>query len=139
MTDDRRVGHSDQWIFTCCEDLRGSGYRSPQDNVGPPMTLDLFTQYLLRGKVTRTCHSRDWDFHCGPKRQNWTHVTMVICPPFMRDVCHSSLFYEPIIRFISSPLPSGPLKAHITGLWGSGPDKGRGTHTHVHTHTRKDS
>lgn len=57
----------------------------------------------------------------------------------MRDVCHSSLFYELIIRFISSPLPSGLFKAHFTGLWGLGPNKARNTRTHArrHTHTYK--
>ncbi len=58
----------------------------------------------------------------------------------MRDVCHSPLFFMSlIIRFISSPLPSGRLKAFFTGLWGFGSNKAKDadTHTHTHTHTQE--
>lgn len=54
----------------------------------------------------------------------------------MRDVCHSPLFFMSlIIRFISSPLPSGRLKAFFPGLWGFGPNKAKDTDTQKHTHT----
>lgn len=55
----------------------------------------------------------------------------------MRDVCHSPLFFMSlIIRFISSPLPSGRLKAFFPGLWGFGPNKAKDTDTQKHTHTK---
>ena len=56
----------------------------------------------------------------------------------MEDVCHSSLFFMSlIIRFISSPRPSGRLKAFFTGLWGFEPNKAKDearTHTHTCVH-----
>lgn len=55
----------------------------------------------------------------------------------MRDVCHSPLFFMSlIIRFISSPLPSGRLKAFFPGLWGFGPNKAKDTDTQKHTHMK---
>lgn len=53
----------------------------------------------------------------------------------MRDVCHSPPFFMSlIIRFISSPLPSGRLKAFFSGLWGFGPNKAKDAAAHKHTH-----
>lgn len=55
----------------------------------------------------------------------------------MKDVCHSPLFFMSlIIRFISSPLPSGRLKAFFTGLWGFGSNKAKDADAHTRKHTR---
>lgn len=55
----------------------------------------------------------------------------------MRDVCHSLLFFMSlIIRFISSPLPSGLLKAFFAGLWGFGPNKAKDAHACTHAHMK---
>lgn len=56
----------------------------------------------------------------------------------MKDVCHSPLFFMSlIIRFISSPLPSGRLKAFFTGLWGFGSNKAKDADTQTYTHTHE--
>lgn len=56
----------------------------------------------------------------------------------MKDVCHSPLFFMSlIIRFISSPLPSGRLKAFFTGLWGFKSNKAKDGDTQTHTRTHE--
>lgn len=49
----------------------------------------------------------------------------------MKDVCHSLLFFmSVVIRFVSSPLPSGRLKAFFVGLWGIRAQQSQGRDAH---------